>query len=390
MSPRKRIAIISLLGIGLGTAFVAMLLLAGVFYSSTQRLHQITQDLYVHPFAVSNAAASLKSSLYQMRSSALLMVATKMQGDDWKQATDSINENERQALQALAVIKESFLGDLAKVRLIETRLDEWRVIRSHILDEVRQGNFSVADQLIQQQGSPKFNEIIELTDYVLSFARTRARQFIDEGEAESDLLIRRGNLLSLILIASFLLTSSIVVWRVRYLQNTLSQQATTDFLTGIANRRHFLTLVEAEIGRYSRYGGSLSLAVVDLDVFKNINDTYGHHGGDSVLKGFCAICRKSLRETDVIGRLGGEEFGILMPNTSITEAASVIERLREAIERTIVPHGELTINFTASFGLATAGTLTAESLLAELFRCADEALYQAKNSGRNRVVIAQA
>jgi len=313
-----------------------------------------------------------------------------MQGDDWKQATDSINENERQALQALAVIKESFLGDLAKVRLIETRLDEWRVIRSHILDEVRQRNFSVADQLIQQQGSPKFNEIIELTDYVLSFARTRARQFIDEGEAESDLLIRRGNLLSLILIASFLLTSSIVVWRVRYLQNTLSQQATTDFLTGIANRRHFLTLVEAEIGRYSRYGGSLSLAVVDLDVFKNINDTYGHHGGDSVLKGFCAICRKSLRETDVIGRLGGEEFGILMPNTSITEAASVIERLREAIERTIVPHGELTINFTASFGLATAGTLPAESLLAELFRCADEALYQAKNSGRNRVVIAQA
>lgn len=390
MSPKKRIAAMSLLAIGFGAALVAMLLLAGAFYSSTLRLRQITQDLYIHPFAVSNAAANFKTLLYQMRSSALLMVATRMQGDDWERAADSINQNERLALQELEVIKTSFLGDIAKVHLIETRLDEWCLIRSNILDEVRRGNFDVADHLIQQQGSPKFNEIIELTDYVLSFAKSRAKQFIEEGEEESDLLIRQGNMLSLILIASFLLTSSIVVWRVRCLQNKLSLQATTDYLTGVANRRHFLSLVEAETARYSRYGGTLSLAVVDLDTFKNINDTYGHHGGDSVLKSFCEVCRNTLRESDILGRLGGEEFGILMPNTSITEAGSVIERLRAAVENTSVAHGDVSIKFTASFGLATAEHLPAESLLAELFRCADEALYKAKNGGRNRVIVATA
>lgn len=380
----------TLLAIGFGTAFFAMLMLAGAFYSSTFRLHEITRDLYIHPFAVSNAAASLKTSLFQMRSVALLAVATRLQGKDWQSAADEIDRYERQAHQDLTLIKAQFLGDASKVDQIQSQLDEWHVIRSNILDEVRQGNFSTADQLIQAQGSPKFNEIIELTDYVLSFARMRAGQFIQEGEEESNTLIEEGNLLSLILLTSFILTTGVVFWRVRFLQNELNRQATTDFLTGIANRRHFLGLVQAEIARARRYGDRFSLAVVDLDTFKMINDTYGHLGGDRVLKSFCNVCRSSLRDTDVVGRLGGEEFGILMPSTALSEAAAVIERLRANIEASVVDHDQTSIHFTASFGLAEAAieAISADDLLGEVFRRADEALYQAKNTGRNRVIVA--
>jgi len=173
--------------------------------------------------------------------------------------------------------------------------------------------------------------------------------------------------------------------RINLLQE-LEHQAKSDFLTGLANRRHFLELAELEIARAQRYDNWLSMLMMDIDFFKNINDTYGHKAGDLVLQKFATICKNILREIDVIGRMGGEEFAILLPETAGERALEVAQRLRQEIENTRVvwDNQDQPIQFTVSIGVATMATPQAsvESILQE----ADTALYQAKNTGRNSVI----
>lgn len=172
------------------------------------------------------------------------------------------------------------------------------------------------------------------------------------------------------------------------LEQELARQASTDELTGLFNRRHFLELADKELARVRRYGGELSLAIVDLDHFKSINDTYGHHMGDIVLAQFAALCRRVLRDTDVMGRIGGEEFAIFCPETSAPQVFDVAERLREEIFLLDIPmeHG-MPIRISISVGLASLSA--ADVNLDVLLNRADQALYKAKNSGRNRICIAE-
>ena len=167
-------------------------------------------------------------------------------------------------------------------------------------------------------------------------------------------------------------------------EHELEQLAQTDFLTGLANRRHFLMLAEQELSRTVRYGGPMSVLMMDLDRFKDINDTYGHKTGDIVLQRFAELSRQALRDIDVVGRFGGEEFAVVLPQTDGGRAQEAAERLRKTTAETAVPleHG-LPLHFTVSIGVATlAGTGTnIDTLLSQ----ADEALYQAKNGGRNKV-----
>lgn len=167
-------------------------------------------------------------------------------------------------------------------------------------------------------------------------------------------------------------------------EQALEQLAQTDFLTNLANRRHFLALAEQELSRTARYGGPLSVLMIDLDHFKNINDTYGHKTGDVVLQRMAEVTRDTLRDVDVVGRLGGEEFAVVLPQTDRERALEVAERLRQTIADAVVPLEQgLPLRFTVSIGVTTlAGTSTnIDTLLSQ----ADEALYQAKNAGRNRV-----
>ncbi|WP_165873510.1 GGDEF domain-containing protein, partial [Parasulfuritortus cantonensis] len=181
-------------------------------------------------------------------------------------------------------------------------------------------------------------------------------------------------------------TALAVFYRVRYLQRELDQRATRDFLTGMPNRRHFMELAEREFVRAARHGTPLALAVVDLDLFKNINDTYGHEVGDQVLKRFCAVTRQALRHLDTLGRVGGEEFAILLPDTRLAAAREVAERVRQAVEAAdlTTARGER-VAFTGSFGLTAY--LPGDTDLTALFRRADVALYEAKAGGRNAVRV---
>jgi len=168
---------------------------------------------------------------------------------------------------------------------------------------------------------------------------------------------------------------------------TLAKLAHTDPLTGLINRRGFVEIYTSEISRARRYKRSLVVAMMDLDHFKNINDRYGHAGGDAVLKSFASIARAALRTHDVICRYGGEEFCVLMPETKMRGAMRVAERARDAIEKMNVMHEGEPIAVTVSIGVASAFEDDDEDCTEEaLLERADKALYRAKAAGRNCVV----
>lgn len=165
----------------------------------------------------------------------------------------------------------------------------------------------------------------------------------------------------------------------------LRTQAHTDLLTGAFSRRRFQEVLEIEISRSRRHGHPLALLMMDLDHFKRVNDTFGHDAGDRVLAAVAESCREVIRTSDALGRIGGEEFALLLPETGLPGARAAAERVRQRIEsqRVTALDGSV-IQITVSIGVA-AGDPAAPASLAELLDAADRGLYRAKESGRNRV-----
>lgn len=173
----------------------------------------------------------------------------------------------------------------------------------------------------------------------------------------------------------------------KFLEEELKRQAQVDYLTGVCNRRHFMERAEMELARAVRYGKELSIFMMDIDFFKQLNDRYGHKVGDSVLKKLAVICQETLRSADILGRMGGEEFAVLLPETDSTVAAEVAARLREAIAFAKVPLEKgLPAQFTVSIGVTSMSSK--DDNMDVLLNVADKALYEAKNTGRNRVCVA--
>ncbi|MBN2387832.1 MAG: diguanylate cyclase [Anaerolineales bacterium] len=172
--------------------------------------------------------------------------------------------------------------------------------------------------------------------------------------------------------------------QIRQLNSRLEHLAMTDDLTGLPNRRAFFGHCEEEFMRAQRYRVPFSLLIMDIDEFKLINDTFGHDAGDRMLQCLANTLRKNIREIDRIGRLGGEEFGVLLPNTKKEEAAHLAERLRQAVEAQHCTNGDLEMRVTVSVGVATCEHV--ENLEA-VVKGADRALYRAKDRGRNQVVV---
>lgn len=166
---------------------------------------------------------------------------------------------------------------------------------------------------------------------------------------------------------------------------TLQQMATQDMLTGLMNRRVMTDLLEAEMKLAQRHGQPLTVALIDLDHFKHINDTHGHHVGDEVLKTFARLSESRLREVDRMARWGGEEFLCLLPQVTAQDALSAIDRLRQAMADS-VPLEQNRLRTTFSAGLAQARP---DETLEQLVERADRALYEAKQQGRNRCRIHQ-
>jgi diguanylate cyclase (GGDEF)-like protein len=173
--------------------------------------------------------------------------------------------------------------------------------------------------------------------------------------------------------------------RIHRLMEMLSRRAQIDGLTGLWNRSYFNDRLAAELANRDRTGSQLALALCDLDHFKKLNDTFGHPAGDAVLEGFSEILAHALRSYDIACRYGGEEFAIILPDTSLAQAQGVCERVRIAVEANRWPNYP-EIRTSVSFGLTVSG-LGGRNEPAAWVEAADKAMYESKSAGRNRITI---
>jgi diguanylate cyclase (GGDEF)-like protein len=191
----------------------------------------------------------------------------------------------------------------------------------------------------------------------------RQRRELQERNAELERLLRRNEAMAA---------------ELREAHGKAVQEALTDPLTGVPNRRHILRIASHALSERHRDAPALSLAILDLDHFKRINDEHGHPCGDAVLRDFCRHCAEHLPPPDALGRLGGEEFLVVMPGTRVDDACAVTDALRHTLQPC---NG---VPYTFSAGLTRAD---AQEPLAEAMKRADEALYRAKRLGRNRTEV---
>jgi len=223
----------------------------------------------------------------------------------------------------------------------------------------------VLAQKLETEGLSKQNSILRL------------QQALDTKAVETSRLY---------IILLLLVLVSIFFWLLRIKRSQLRFKMLShhDGLTGIFNHQHFVSEAERTLRGLEKRHGSACLISIDLDHFKQINDTHGHATGDVVLKHTVALCQRQLRPTDLFGRLGGEEFGILLPECTLDQGMAIADRIRTAIEATPVNGDGGLVAFSASIGLASTDTSGYE--LQHLRKEADAALYRAKRTGRNRVM----
>ncbi|MBN2064799.1 MAG: GGDEF domain-containing protein [Sedimentisphaerales bacterium] len=171
--------------------------------------------------------------------------------------------------------------------------------------------------------------------------------------------------------------------RQQQMSKVLEKMAFVDDLTGVFNRRKIMEVFELEYGRVKRYGNQLAVMMLDIDFFKHVNDKYGHDAGDCVLVEFARRVKKEIRETDFIGRFGGEEFLVLMPETDLAGAMVLAERIKKMLDESAVNIGTTTIRVTASIGISLAHNN--DQAKEDSLKRADESLYMAKKAGRDRI-----
>ena len=187
--------------------------------------------------------------------------------------------------------------------------------------------------------------------------------------------------------AKWIATQAEIALENAHLHRLVQQQALTDDLTSLPNRRRFMTEFRRESQRADRAGTPLSVIVLDIDDFKQVNDTWGHETGDLVLRGLAEALAAATRSVDLAARLGGEEFAVLLPNTDAEGAQGVAERIQHDLRALAVPVGDTTVGATASFGISSFPDLAA---LGDLLNDADRSLYEAKRAGKNRIVVSSA
>ncbi|MGH8178321.1 MAG: GGDEF domain-containing protein [Steroidobacter sp.] len=217
--------------------------------------------------------------------------------------------------------------------------------------------------------------------YIVDLASTNGTFINDEPKPVRERSLQRGDQLKIgDTIFKYLAGSDI---ELQY-HEIVFRMAVTDGLTNLANRKQLDTILTEEIPRARRHGRELSLLMFDIDNFKSINDTHGHLAGDSVLRGLASILQKRLRPNDKLGRYGGEEFCAILPETSLRSAGKIGEELRTLVESHAFVSDDREIRVTISAG---AGCLREGMQLDDLYRVADEMLYKAKRTGRNRVCL---
>jgi len=256
--------------------------------------------------------------------------------------------------------------------------------RRHVLDQevVTIGRDRENDIVLDSDSVSRRHAKVEHREgriYLTDLDSTNGTYVNDDNEPVRDCQLRRGDQVKIgDTIFKYLSGSDV---EAQY-HETIFNMTITDGLTDVGNKKRLDQLVQKEIPRAVRHNRELSLLMVDIDHFKDVNDTYGHLAGDSVLRDLAGILQKRLRPDDELGRYGGEEFAAVLPETSLIGAVKIAEDLRKLVEEhAFIVEGEQ-INVTVSIG---AAALKPGMDAKAFFRAADEMLYKAKNSGRNKV-----
>ncbi|WP_109126659.1 GGDEF domain-containing protein [Dyella sp. C11] len=265
-----------------------------------------------------------------------------------------IEQRRGNAVAALAYYEQYVAQDKGYLDDVSARNIAYASVQQHLLA-----------QRLEAEGLSKQNSILRLQQQLDTKAVETSRLYI-----------------ALLLVVVI----SIGLWLLRIKRSQLRFQMLSrrDGLTGIYNHQHFVTEAERVLRSLERKAGGACLISIDLDHFKQINDTHGHAVGDEVLRHTVALCQRQLRPTDLFGRLGGEEFGILLPECTREQGMAVAGRVRSAIESSPVQAEGVVVTFSASIGVACTDTFGYG--LSRLRREADAALYRAKRTGRNRVI----
>jgi diguanylate cyclase (GGDEF)-like protein len=191
-------------------------------------------------------------------------------------------------------------------------------------------------------------------------------------------LINRG------VVTLVLYSTCYLIYRINRSSEVLRRLAVTDSLTGTFNRRHFMELMAREQRRADRYNTTYAILMIDIDHFKRVNDTYGHQVGDHAIQAMAEACKRTTRPTDIVARYGGEEFIVTLTHTDQPGALQVAERLRQAVADIVVPTEQGPLSFTISIGVSS---YVKQSAVDQAIGRADQALYRAKQTGRNRVCV---
>jgi len=211
-------------------------------------------------------------------------------------------------------------------------------------------------------------------------------KLLDKAALENAAQQQKLQVLFISAISIFALGLSFFIYRQRKTSKILYKLANTDTLTELANRRYTFIYAESMLSQAKKYQQKFSIIIFDIDHFKKINDTYGHPAGDIALKDIALIANGYVRNNDILGRIGGEEFLVILPNTSSEQAYEIAERIRKAIEIKDIMLNDTVVNISASFGISNLEEN--QQNFNQIFHEADVALYKAKNSGRNCISLA--
>lgn len=363
------------------TVLVIFLLIGNLFYS-----YYAINNFENKELTLQRISGRLLSHIKHLKSTTLIAAHT---GDlRWENRYIEHKEKADIMLEDIAslVDLEEGLNKIDKIKQNKNKIIE---IEEEAYQLISQGRKKEAVNLLKSWNYIKnHQELIEVTENLTDIVNNHVQENITF----------RKNIILLTFIILFIFFGiliyvwykSIKTWRYNIKKRKEKEQEIIylnyhDSLTDLYNRRYFMQAGKNEIERANRYDDPLSLMMIDIDHFKNVNDTYGHIAGDNVLGSFANIIKESVRDIDIAGRLGGEEFGIILPKTTLENAKQVGERLRKNIEGNIFEYKDSSISITISVGIATYNKENPS--IDNMLHKADVALYEAKNSGRNSVIV---
>jgi diguanylate cyclase (GGDEF)-like protein len=379
--------------LGFGALLILALLFVGIAVNANNatQARRDTQAWYVHTFEVLVATEAMKSAVNMAIRGERGFLIT---GDaKFLRPYESGRRDAPARVERIAALTRDNPEQQRNVTELKARLATYYAKLERAVALRRAGDREGAEALVRSGGGMRGIDavlqtlnVIEVEERRLLATRSAANERANDAIEFHYYALAGAGFLLLLFAAAVGVSTARAQKRVRDIAAQLRLSATTDELTGLCNRRFFMHSLDIEVARARRSGAPLSVAVADVDYFKRVNDRYGHAGGDEVLRALARIFEQIMRTGDVVGRLGGEEFAILMPDTDEIQARIACERLRGAIagRKIRLPSGE-EIAITLSTGIAL---LVPGDDRDKLVNRADTALYRAKEGGRNQVRLA--